>query len=212
MDQLDFYLTGILLAYAACFLGLMSPGPNVLSVIGTAMRTGRRAGVALALGVSAGSLLWGLLTGAGLTVLLAAYASVLFFIKIISGLYLLWLGLKAFHSAAYPTPIDTKDLVPRRSPLRYFVRGLTVQMTNPKAALTWIATMSLGVQADPPWWVIAVIIAGTSFLSVTGHLLYALAFSTERVVLVYRQTRRFIETALGTFFCFAGIKLLTSRT
>ena len=50
MDQLDLYLTGILLAYAAFFLGLMSPGPNVLSVIGTSMRTGRRAVIALALG------------------------------------------------------------------------------------------------------------------------------------------------------------------
>src|ERR1700722_11956374 len=31
------YLPGILLVYAACFLGLMSPGPNILSVIGTSM-------------------------------------------------------------------------------------------------------------------------------------------------------------------------------
>ncbi len=92
------------------------------------------------------------------------------------------------------------------------MRGLIAQMTNPKAALAWIALMSLGLQADPPWWVIAVIIAGTTFLSVVGHLLYALAFSTERIVLIYRRARRSIDLALGTFFCFAGIKLLTSRT
>ncbi|MBP0116028.1 LysE family transporter [Bradyrhizobium vignae] len=167
---------------------------------------------AVALGVSIGSLFWGLLTGAALTALVAAYASTLVFIKIIGGLYLLWLGFRAFRSAACPRPIETRDHLGPQSAFPFFMRGLIAQMTNPKAALAWIALMSLGLQADPPWWVIAVIIAGTTFLSVVGHLLYALAFSTERIVLIYRRARRSIDLALGTFFCFAGIKLLTSRT
>jgi hypothetical protein len=69
------YLSGILLSHAAAVLGLMSPGPNILAVIGTSMGVNRKAGISLALGVSAGALLWGLLTGAGLTALLTAYAS-----------------------------------------------------------------------------------------------------------------------------------------
>ena len=75
MNQMSPYLSGILLSYAAAVLGLMSPGPNILAVIGTSMGVNRKAGISLALGVSAGALLWGLLTGAGLTALLTAYAS-----------------------------------------------------------------------------------------------------------------------------------------
>jgi threonine/homoserine/homoserine lactone efflux protein len=90
MDQISLYLPGILLAYSACLLGLASPGPNVLAVIGTSMSVGRSRGIALALGVSAGSFCWALLTAGGLTALLAAYASALTVIKIAGGAYLLW--------------------------------------------------------------------------------------------------------------------------
>ncbi len=69
-------------------------------------------------------------------------------------------------------------------------------MTNPKAALTWVALA---------------IVAGTSALSLVGHIFYALAFSTERVAAVYARARRGIEAALGMFFGLAGLKLLASR-
>src|SRR5215471_9521099 len=133
MGELSLYLPGILLAYSACLLGLASPGPNVLAVLGTAMGEGRRAGVALALGIAGGSVLWALMTAAGLSALLASYAAALTAIKIAGGLYLLWLAYKAFRSAA-----TTQDLVARRiantppTVGALYLRGLAIQMTNPK--------------------------------------------------------------------------------
>ena len=59
MSEIYTYLPGIILAYTAFCLGLLSPGPNILAVIGTSMGTGRAEGKALALGISAGSLCWG---------------------------------------------------------------------------------------------------------------------------------------------------------
>jgi amino acid exporter len=211
MQQLAPSWVGIITAYGIMMLGLMSPGPNILSVIGTSMSVGRRPGVMLALGVSAGSVLWGTLTGIGLTALLAAYTALLVAIKIAGGCYLLWLALKAFRSAASPREI--KSAAPSESPhpLRYFLRGLSVQMSNPKAALAWIAIITLGVQPDAPWCVTAAIVAGSGLLSLAGHLLYALLFSTARIDRFYRRARRWIELALGAFFGFAGVKLLTSR-
>jgi threonine/homoserine/homoserine lactone efflux protein len=84
-------------------------------------------------------------------------------------------------------------------------------MTNPKAALTWIAIMPLGLQGGAPWWVGATIVLGIAVLSLIGHLLHALAFSTQRMVTIYRRARRWIEAGLGAFFFFAGIKLLPSK-
>jgi amino acid exporter len=165
----------------------------------------------LALGVSAGSILWGILTGVGLTALLATYASFLAAVKIAGGLYLLWLAFKALRSAASPGKVHTVSLSTRERPLRYFLRGLTVQMTNPKAAGTWVAIMSVGVQADAPWWVTLAIVVGTGLLSVAGHAIYAIAFSTKHMGSLYGRSRRWIELALGAFLGFVGVKLLTSR-
>jgi len=205
------HLPAIGLAFGAYTLGMLSPGPNILSVIGTSMALGRRAGIALALGISLGSCLWACLTAAGLTALIAAYASVLTVIKIAGGLYLLWLAVKAFRSAASPKPaLDPAGSAGSRRSL--FLRGLTIQMTNPKAALTWIAVMSLGLGHSAPTSTALVIVVGTSILSVMGHVAYAVAFSTRRVVAAYGRARRWIEGGLGLFFTFAGVKLLTSRT
>lgn len=206
------FLPGILLAYSAFLLSIMSPGPNVLAVIGTSMAIGRPAGLALAMGIATGSFCWAMMTALGLSALLASYASTLLVIKIVGGLYLLWLAVKAFRAAASPHSIEAttlSDAPQGRSAL--FLRGLTIQMTNPKAALAWIAIVSLGMHADAPIWVAVTIVGGTSLLSVLIHCLYALAFSTDVMVRLYGKARRWIQGALGAFFAFAGIKLLTSR-
>jgi amino acid exporter len=210
MSELNLYLPGILLAYSACLLGLASPGPNVLAVLGTAMAEGRRAGIALALGIAAGSVLWALMTAAGLSALVASYAAALIVIKIFGGLYLLWLAFKAFRAAASAHAIAT-TVERQRSPRAYVLRGLAIQMTNPKAVLAWIAIMSLGLRNDAPLWVVGAIVVGTSALSLAIHYLYAVAFSTPTMVRIYGRARRAIQATLAVFFGCAGIKLLTSR-
>lgn len=213
MDHISIYLPGILLAYSAFLLGIMSPGPNVLAVMGTSMGSGRKSGIALALGVAGGSFCWAVLTVLGLSALLAAYASALIVIKIVGGLYLLWLAFKAFRSAASAHDIEATKLAGgKRSPLGFAIRGFIVQMTNPKAALSWIAIISLGLQEGAPMWVGLAIVGGTAVLSIICHCIYAIAFSTPAMVRVYSKARRWIQGALGTFFAVAGIKLLTSRT
>ncbi|MUO81416.1 LysE family translocator [Agrobacterium vitis] len=206
------HLPEIGLAFGAFALGMFSPGPNILSVIGTSMSVNRKAGIALALGISAGSLLWASMTAIGLTALITAYASVLTVIKIAGGLYLLWLAFKAFRSAASAKPNIDLSVLTAGNLYVFFLRGLAIQLTNPKAALTWIAIMSLGLADSAPTSTALIIVIGTTILSVVGHTAYAVAFSTKRVVALYDRARRWIDTALGVFFTVAGIKLLTSRS
>lgn len=213
MENIGVYLPGIILAYSAFLLAIASPGPNILAVIGTSMSVGRASGIALALGVAFGSFVWALLTVIGLSALLAAYSSALFAIKIFGGLYLLWLAYKSFKSAASAHDIEAKQLEGgERTPFGYLTRGFIIQMTNPKAALAWIAIISLGLKQDAPFWVGLVIVVGTFILSIIIHTLYAVAFSTPVMVRIYAKARRFIQATLGAFFAFAGIKLLMSRT
>jgi amino acid exporter len=211
MDTFAMYLPGLVLAHTAVLLALMSPGPNILAVIGTSMGIGRRQGVALALGVACGTFLWVSLTVIGFTAVIATYASVMIALKILGGLYLLWLGYKALRSAASARDVRTTVVALDGKWRSYFLRGLTVQMTNPKAALAMIAIVSVGVHAGAPAWVGATLVAGTTGLSLCAHLLYAMTFSTRPMVVLYTKARRVIEAALGAFFCAMGIRLLTDR-
>jgi amino acid exporter len=212
MEALLTYLPGIVLAYTAVLLALMSPGPNVLAIIGTSMGIGRRQGIALALGIACGTFLWVSLTVIGFTAVIATYAGLMAILKILGGLYLLWLGYKALRSAASAKHVHTTAVSLEGAWRAYFLRGLAVQMTNPKAALAMIAIVSLGVHSDAPLWVGGSIIAGTTALSLLAHVLYAVTFSTRPMVALYRKARRAIEAALGAFFCAMGIRLLTDRS
>lgn len=200
------------MAYAAFLLAIASPGPNILAVIGTSMSVNRKSGIALALGVATGSFSWAVLTVIGLSAILTKYAIALTAIKVFGGLYLLWLAYKSFKSAASAHDIEANELDGgKRSPLGYAKRGFIIQMTNPKAALAWIAIISLGLTENAPVWVGATIVIGTFVLSVIIHTLYAVAFSTPLMVRMYGKARRGIQATLGAFFAFAGIKLLASR-
>lgn len=212
MDQVFVFLPGILLAYSVFLVGVASPGPNILAIIGTSMSTDRQSGIALALGVAIGSLTWGTLTALGLSAILSTYASALVFIKIAGGIYLLWLAHKAFKSAASRQDLQAEKLgQENRTLFRYVLSGYLIQMTNPKAALAWIATISLGLQPGAPLWVAAAIVGGIFALSVAIHTFYAVAFSTPFMISAYGRARRYIQATLGVFFAGAGIKLLTDR-
>ncbi|MEO1701881.1 MAG: LysE family translocator [Pseudomonadota bacterium] len=213
MSEIQNFLPGILLAYGAFLVGIASPGPNVLAVMGTSMSVGRAQGLALAMGIAAGSLTWALLTAIGLSALLTQYTHALVIIKLFGGAYLLYLAYKAFRSAASAHDIEVKALESSNTgALAYAMRGYTIQMTNPKAALVWIAIISLGLTPQAPVWVAAVIVVGTFILSVILHALYALAFSSPPMVRLYAHARRTIQFLLGSFFAFAGVRLLLSRT
>jgi amino acid exporter len=212
MDQIVVYLSSILMAYTAFLIAMISPGPNVMAVMGTSMSFGRSQGVALALGISTGSFIWGTLAAVGLSTLLATYALALTVLKIVGGLYLLWLAYKAFRAASSSQTIEGRVFdSDQTTELQHYGRGLTVQMTNPKAALAWIAIISLGLQPDAPAWVAVAIIVGTTLLSILIHLGYALIFSSAPMIRLYAKARRPIQASLGAFYAFAGLKMLTSR-
>jgi threonine/homoserine/homoserine lactone efflux protein len=132
-------------------------------------------------------------------------------IKSLGAAYLLWLALKAFRSAASPKGISAAPAGALGSDPAYFRRGLIIQMTNPKAAMVWVATMSLALSEGSSVLVLGPVVVGCSLISFAGHLAYALMFSTPRIMARYAKSRRWLECALGTYFCFASYKLATMK-
>jgi amino acid exporter len=190
--QVQWVLT--LMAYAAFLLAIASLGPNILAVISTSMSVGRTPGMARAIAIATWSFTWAVLTVFGLSALLTAYASALIAIKVLGSLYLLWLAYKAFKYAASRHDNEAKELAGRRrTPLGYLKRGYSIQMTNPTAALAWIAIISFGLKQNAPLWVGAAIVVGTFLMSVAIHFLYAVAFSTPIMVRAYASAQWAIQ-------------------
>jgi threonine efflux protein len=207
MTEAHGYWPGILIAQATFVLATLSPGPAMLSTMGTSMGAGRKAGIALGLGIVTGSFCWAVLTAIGFSVIIAADATVLTLIRFLGSFYLLYLAVKAFRAAIAPRDLIAQSEGSQRSSIWHFLRGWGIHLTNPKAILAWIAIISLGLKPGAPFWVIAAILGGTMIFAVFFYTFCAVAFSTEAVVRVYGKTSRWIDAVLAAFFIFAALKL-----
>lgn len=212
MTELASYLPGIFLVYGVFLLQNATPGPNILAVAGTSMAQGKTSGLAVSVGVAAGTLTWSTASVLGLATLIASYGQLLYFIKIIGGLYLFYLAYKSLRSALSKDDLSTAKMNARRTSLSGLIaRGYLLNMTNPKAAFGWLAIVSLGMDATSPAWALGAIIVGTTTISLVVHIAYTLAFSTPKMVAAYVKARRPIQTMLGGLFAYAGYRLLSTK-
>ncbi len=200
----------LLPVFAAYLVAAGSPGPSTMAIMGTAMRQGRPAALAMALGVTAGSQIWAIAAASGLSTLLSAFAGALTAIKIAGGLYLLHLAVKSARSALAPSAQQQAETTP--APLgAQFRRGLFLHLTNPKGVLGWIAILSLGLREGSPGHVLPVLIVGCGLICLALLCLYAVLFSTPPMVRAYLRARRWIEGAMAGLFAGAGLGLILSR-
>lgn len=206
------HLYQLLLVYATYLIATASPGPSNMAIMGVAMSQGRASALALALGVTTGSLFWAVLAATGVSAILASYAEALFIIKVAGGLYLLYLACKAARSARAPRRPAPEAGGATANAWQLYRRGVLLHLTNPKAVLAWIAIMSLGLRADSPSYTFPAIVMGCAVLGLFVFGGYAVVFSTPLMVRAYQRSRRWIEGILSAAFAYAGIRLLLSKT
>jgi len=121
------------------------------------------------------------------------------------------ISYKSFKSSL--SKVDLNDLTLRgdnKSLVNYFLRGYLINMTNPKAAIGWIAIVALGLDEHSQWWMGPAIIFGTTTISALVHIAYSTLFSTNKMLKIYASARRPIQACLGGFFLFAGFSLAAS--
>lgn len=91
-----------------CLLLALTPGPDTFLVLRFSMRRAST-GIAASIGSGVGSIFWAVLVGIGLAALLEQSAEAYRVLKILGGLYLVYLGIQAFrHSRSAATAPDTE--------------------------------------------------------------------------------------------------------
>jgi len=201
----------LLLAFSTYAVGSASPGPSNLAIMATAMNAGRRSALTLALGIVSGSVSWGLLAAFGLSAVLATYSRALVALKILGGLYLLWLASRSARAAWAGASLPNQHAAaPRTSALRTYLRGAGIHLTNPKAILLWLSIVSLALPAGARTRDALFIVLGCATLALGVFCGYAVAFSTPSARRIYSSLRRGLEGTLAVLFAYAGIRVLTS--
>ncbi len=187
-----------------------SPGPATLSIAGTTMQRGRRAGLVFALGILAGSAAWGIAAALGMGAIMLSNAWVFAILRYLGAAYLLFLAVKSLRSAfASDKAIEQRAI--RGAAGELFFKGMLIHLTNPKAILSWGAVYAIAV---PPGsapaelaWVFGFLFSG----SILVFLGYAFLFSLPGVTRGYARMRRWFELSFAALFGMAAVKILTTR-
>ncbi len=205
--MLDALFSPVLLAF---FVAAASPGPATLAVSTTAMARGARAAVLMGVGLAIGLAFWGLIAAAGLGALLVQSSVALTFLRWFGGAYLLWLAWQSARNAVIPEP-ETME-VPTIADSRILIRGLVLNLSNPKAVLAWISVLALGVGSSEDPSRLAITTALCALLGLVIYLAYAVLFSQASVRSGYRKARRGIDGLAAAFFGYSGFKLVFTRS
>lgn len=191
-------------------LAMMSPGPNVLMVTQTAIASTRRAGVLAALGIAAGAAVWSTAAVLGLQALFAQAPWVSQGLRVVGGLYLLYLGVRFWRRAGRGFMADPEAAGGRLSDWQAFRRGVLINLTNPKALIFYGSIFAALLSPGLPGWVKATAIGLIVVNSIGWHIALALLFSTPRAQQAYQRLKRKIDLTAGAAFGLLGIHLLAS--
>ena len=202
--------------FAAAALAVnLTPGPDMLFVIGTGATKGRRAGVLAALGVGAGCVLHIALAAIGLSAMLAASALAFSVVKWVGAAYLVWMGLAMWRTrrdtgsaaSVQGQPTDGRSV---------FWQGALTNALNPKVALFFLAFLPQFIAPGAGGQALAFVALGMLF-NVGGTLVNIGAALTAASIsrrLAARGAGSAIGTwlsrAVGALFVGLGVRLALS--
>ena len=198
-------------AYITYVVGTASPGPANLTIMATALQHGRLAGLVTALGVITGSVMWGLVSAFGLGAALLAWPVLLNSLSLVGGLYLCWLGWRALRAARSNTSLKLTAAVRATSKERlgYYLYGLGLHLTNPKAMFVWMSVIALGLPTDNRERLLPfLIVGGCAAMGIIIFGAYAVVFSNPTAIKAYSRSSRAINLLIAAIFCAAGLSLL----
>lgn len=195
---------------ATFFVVAVTPGPANISNAIVAMSKGRKTSLIYGLGLSSGLVFWGLVAASGLGVALQSSLYLLFLLKILGGLYLLWLAYSSAKSAMENPRTLAQTSSADISYKGWFIRGFILNISNPKTVIAWMAALSMGISSDDGVRSIFMGVLACVLVGFLTNAMYSLAFSSGNFMNMYQRASRSINIAVSALFAIAGLGLIRS--
>lgn len=192
-------------------VNVLSPGPNVLNTIASAMGSGWRAGFGSACGVGVGIGLWCLGMSLGMAALFALLPIARILLTLVAVGLLLWFATGYIRTAIDRWRQGGQSNVGQRKGLSFassFRRSLLVNVLNPKALTSWLAILAIFPVARATGGDIALLCLGACVLSFTIHTAYAAAFSTPFAAAIYARHAWIVSGLTALFFLGFALSIL----
>ncbi len=188
----------------ALLVTVATPGPGILAVVSCALGRGLREAVAMICGMIVGDLIYFSLAVMGVAALAHSMGAFFLIVKLVGGIYLVWVGLKLWRvraEVAVEAPSSSK-----RGFKRSLGAGMTVTLGNPKAIAFYAGLLPTVINLDRLSTGDALVMGLIVVLIVGGiPTLYALAASRTRNFFGSHRGMKLMNRTAGTIMIGAGV-------
>jgi threonine/homoserine/homoserine lactone efflux protein len=209
--------TQLLMFVVAGWLLNLTPGPDVLYIVSSALKSGVRAGMVAALGIVSGCFVHVFAAALGVGALLATSVTAFSVLKWAGAGYLMWMGIKLLlakggGSAVVPASVSVEAVSVHL--WRVFRQGFLTNVLNPKVALFFLAFVPQFIAPGTEDKLTAFLLLGVLFnlnsLPINFGYAWLAGWASRRVGTVQRAMHR-IDRAAGLMFIGFGLRLAMSE-
>ena len=190
--------------FIVCLLGAISPGPSMVVVINNAIFKNRYHGVLTSIGHGLGITIYAIFAVIGIGLIVNTNILIFNGMKIISIMFLIYLGLKAITNKE-KVNFENKELSGRATS---FFQGLSIAILNPKILVWFVAIYSqfMSKSNDFLFNTYLVLIAGV--IDTCWYILLTI-MATSNVALRYLKSKSdILQKLLGFIFIMIGMVLI----
>ena len=208
---------------AALVIGI-APGPDNLFVLAQSATYGARLGFCIILGLCTGIAIHTCLLVAGVSALIAASPKAFFVIQCLGAAYLLYLAYKSFGVKAGVVHVDSchpeRSVTESKDPVKssgvpsarsLYMRGIIMNLTNPKVILFVLSLIPPAVRLDRPIHPsLQMAIFGGEFILATMIVfgcIALLAGTVKKFLLTSPKANRNLNWFSGAVFVFLAVAL-----
>ncbi|MBU8538771.1 LysE family translocator [Falsiroseomonas tokyonensis] len=188
----------------AAWVLILTPGPDMLFVIGQSLAGGAPRGWAAMFGIVSGALVHVALAASGVAALIAASPALFEALRLVGAAYLIWLGAGALRAAWRGGGV----LRPAAPVGAAFRQGFVTNLTNPKVILFFLAFLPQFVDParGPAWLQMALLGPLVPLMSLPAYGL--LIHGAGRAAARLNRHARWLEGVAGLLFLGLGLRLL----
>lgn len=184
------------------FVAQLSPGPDVLLIAKSAASNTRLNTLKIIAGISAGIVVWVVLTLLGFTVLIEQFPWIQQVLMLVGGLFLAKMGWGMLNAGVKTLKQDVALDSPEEleKPRNYFLQGLFTNLSNPKTLIYFSSVFALALSSSAGSDLktqLAFIIPVQTFLVFS---LLMMIVSMPKIKVLYQHAGSYIDVISGVLF------------
>ncbi len=200
-------LTKYIIFLGSTFVLCIIPGPDMLYIIATSIRLGRKAGIMAALGISVSMLFYTIAVSCGLAAFFNISNHAFHLLQVCGSLYLILIGIQTLHDTK---KLNAKTNGQEQSTLMTFRQALFTNLMNPKVIFFYIAYLPRFTNKALGHVGSQLLLLGFSFLLIGFIIDAAIGLLSTYIagIIVHNKSSKFFKILSALIYFALGIYIL----